>query len=234
MSLGQLLCGGLFSPDPLSNWFSAVALSHALIDNATQKEQLLRVLLATNIGKPPITLLQQCVLLLQQGNKTQSKLGLLILLCRWTAHCPPAVKAFLGIESSVAYLTALLSSHENNDDLPETLLQSMCALLIGLCVHFNDDSIPTYTKVCLYYKFFRFIVENISLVIFQEKLCTLIENRIGLERFQDAVGSIAKHEIYSRTLKHPQSSAKSPSELLLDHEFCRLVKTLEGTSYTLY
>jgi len=53
----------------------------------------------------------------------------------------------LAIDSSVAYLIALLSSQENNDDLQETLLQSMCALLIDICVHFNDDSVPTYTKV---------------------------------------------------------------------------------------
>ncbi|XP_077267281.1 general vesicular transport factor p115 [Temnothorax americanus] len=207
ITTGQLLCGGLFSIDSLSNWFSAVALSHALIENISQKEQLLRVLLATNIGKPPVTLMQQCVMLLQQGNKTQCKLGLLILLCRWASYCPLAVKSFLAIDSSVAYLTALLSSQENNDDLQETLLQSMCALLIGICVHFNDDSVPTYTK---------------------EKVCNLIENRIGLEKFQDAIGGIVRHEIYSRTLKHPQPSAKNPSELLLDHEFCRLLKSLEG------
>ncbi|XP_076627108.1 general vesicular transport factor p115 isoform X1 [Colletes latitarsis] len=207
LTTGQLLCRGLFSPDSSSNWFSAVALSHALIDDSTQKEQLLRVLLATNIGKPPVTLMQQCVMLLQQGNKTQCKLGLLMLLCRWTAHCPAAVKSFLLIDSSVAYLTALLSSQENNDDLQETLLQSMCAILIGLCIHFNDNSVSNYTK---------------------EKLCNLVENRIGLERFQDAIGSLGRHEVYSRTLKHPQPSAKNPSELLLDHEFCRLSKALEG------
>ncbi|XP_048510355.1 general vesicular transport factor p115 isoform X2 [Athalia rosae] len=207
LTTGQLLCGGLFSSDPLSNWFSAVALSHALINNSTQKEQLLRVLLATNIGKPPVTLMQQCVMLLQQGNKPQCKLGLLILLCRWVSYCPTAVKAFLTMESSVAYLTALLSAQENTDDLQETILQSMCALLLGLCVHFNDDSVPNYTK---------------------EKLCHLIENRLGLDRFQDAIGGIARHEIYSRTLKHPQPSAKDPADLLLDHEFCRLLKILEG------
>ncbi|XP_076233251.1 general vesicular transport factor p115 isoform X2 [Calliopsis andreniformis] len=207
LTTGQLLCGGLFSTDSLSNWFSAVALSYALIDDGTQKEQLLRVLLATNIGKLPVTLMQQCVMLLQQGNKTQCKLGLLMLLCRWTAHCPVAVKSFLLIDSSVTYLTALLSSQENSDDLQETLLQSMCAILIGLCVHFNDNSVPNYTK---------------------EKLCNLIENRIGLERFQDAIGGLARHEVYSRTLKHPQPSARNPSELLLDHEFCRLSKALEG------
>lgn len=67
--------------------------------------------------------------------------------------------------------------------------------------------------------------------MFQEKLCHLIDNRLGLERFQDAIGGIARHEVYSRTLKHPQPSAKDPSELLLDHEFCRLLKVLEGNIF---
>lgn len=116
-----------------------------------QKEQLLKVLLATNIGKPPVKLMQQCVMLLQQSNKIQSKLGLLILLCTWTSYSAPAVKTFLTIENSIAYLTALLSSQENNDDLQECLLQNMCAFLIGICVHFNDDSVPNYTKVFFFF-----------------------------------------------------------------------------------
>ena len=32
ITAGQLLCGGLFSNDRLSNWFSAVALAHGLMD----------------------------------------------------------------------------------------------------------------------------------------------------------------------------------------------------------
>lgn len=71
------------------------------------------------------------------------------------------------------------------------------------------------------------------IIISQEKVCNLIENRVGFEKFQDAIGGIVRHEIYSRTLKHPQPSAKNPSELLLDHEFCRLLKSLEGI-YNIY
>lgn len=73
LTSGQLLCGGLFSSDVLSNWFSSVALMHALIENPIQKEQLLRVLLATNIGSSPVSLLHQCTLLLQQTTKLKAK-----------------------------------------------------------------------------------------------------------------------------------------------------------------
>lgn len=66
ITAGQLLCGGLFSTDSLSNWFAAVALLHAVVDNPSQKEQLLRVQLATSIGNPPISLLQQCCNILAQ------------------------------------------------------------------------------------------------------------------------------------------------------------------------
>ena len=66
ISAGQLLCGGLFSADSLSNWCAAVALAHALQDNLPQKEQLLRVQLATSMGKPPVSLLQQCTNILSQ------------------------------------------------------------------------------------------------------------------------------------------------------------------------
>jgi hypothetical protein len=75
LTSGQLLCGGLFSADVLSNWFSAVALMHALTDNATQKEQLLRVLLASNIGSSPVSLLQLCTQLLQTSTKLQVKVS---------------------------------------------------------------------------------------------------------------------------------------------------------------
>lgn len=151
---GQLLCGGLFSLDTLSNWFSAVALSYALIDSHSQKEQLLRVHLATNIGTPPVTLMHQCVMLFQQGNKPQSKLGLLMLLCRWTSFCPIAIRTFVSIDSSISFLIALLSSHESNDDIQEMLLQSMCAFLIGICIHFNDDSVPDFSKVWCNFELF--------------------------------------------------------------------------------
>jgi len=58
----------------------------------------------------------------------------------------------------------------------------------------------------------------------------LIEKRLGLETFLDKMGGVSRHELYSKAAKHPQLRPKQPSELLLDHEFCRLFKALEGMS----
>uniref|UniRef100_A0A8C9SV02 General vesicular transport factor p115 n=1 Tax=Scleropages formosus TaxID=113540 RepID=A0A8C9SV02_SCLFO len=204
ISAGQLLCGGLFSADSLSNWCAAVALAHALQDNPTQKEQLLRVQLATSLGNPPVSLLQQCTNILSQGSKVQTRVGLLMLLCTWISSCPIAVTHFLHNQDNVPFLTAQISENLGED---ERLVQGLCALLLGICIYYNDNSLENYTK---------------------EKLKQLIERRIGKENFVEKLGFITKHELYSRAAQKPQPSFSSPEQMLFDHEFTKLVKELEG------
>uniref|UniRef100_A0A668A5T1 General vesicular transport factor p115 n=1 Tax=Myripristis murdjan TaxID=586833 RepID=A0A668A5T1_9TELE len=211
ISAGQLLCGGLFSADSLSNWCAAVALAHALQDNLTQKEQLLRVQLATSLGKPPVSLLQQCTNILSQGDKinrrgskVQTRVGLLMLLCTWISNCPIAVTHFLHNQENVPFLTGQISENLGED---ERLVQGLCALLLGICIYYNDNSLENYTK---------------------EKLKQLIEKRIGKENFVEKLGFITKHELYSRAAQKPQPVFPSPEQMLFDHEFTKLVKELEG------
>ncbi|XP_037394595.1 general vesicular transport factor p115 isoform X1 [Pygocentrus nattereri] len=211
ISAGQLLCGGLFSADSLSNWCAAVALGHALQDNLTQKEQLLRVQLATSLGKPPVSLLQQCTNILSQGDKisrrgskVQTRVGLLMLLCTWMSNCPIAVTHFLHNQDNVPFLTAQISENLGED---ERLVQGLCALLLGICIYYNDNSLENYTK---------------------EKLKQLIEKRIGKENFVEKLGFITKHELYSRAAQKPQPAFSAPEHMLFDHEFTKLVKELEG------
>lgn len=204
ISAGQLLCGGLFSADSLSNWCAAVALAHALQDNLTQKEQLLRVQLATSLGKPPVSLLQQCTNILSQGSKVQTRVGLLMLLCTWISNCPIAVTHFLHNQENVPFLTAQISENLGED---ERLVQGLCALLLGICIYYNDNSLENYTK---------------------DKLKQLIEKRIGKENFVEKLGFITKHELYSRAAQKPQPVFPSPEQMLFDHEFTKLVKELEG------
>uniref|UniRef100_A0A5F9CBC9 General vesicular transport factor p115 n=1 Tax=Oryctolagus cuniculus TaxID=9986 RepID=A0A5F9CBC9_RABIT len=211
VSAGQLLCGGLFSTDSLSNWCAAVALAHALQENATQKEQLLRVQLATNIGNPPVSLLQQCTNILSQGDKInrrgskiQTRVGLLMLLCTWLSNCPIAVTHFLHNSANVPFLTGQIAENLGEE---EQLVQGLCALLLGISIYFNDNSLESYMK---------------------EKLKQLIEKRIGKENFIEKLGFISKHELYSRASQKPQPNFPSPEYMIFDHEFTKLVKELEG------
>uniref|UniRef100_A0A8C5EC09 General vesicular transport factor p115 n=1 Tax=Gouania willdenowi TaxID=441366 RepID=A0A8C5EC09_GOUWI len=204
ISAGQLLCGGLFSADSLSNWCAAVALAHALQDNPTQKEQLLRVQLATSQGKPPVSLLQQCTNILSQGSKVQTRVGLLIAAMYMDQQLSIAVTHFLHNQENVPFLTAQISENLGED---ERLVQGLCALLLGICIYYNDNSLENYTK---------------------EKLKQLIEKRIGKENFVEKLGFITKHELYSRAAQKPQPVFPSPEQMLFDHEFTKLVKELEG------
>ncbi|XP_073446805.1 general vesicular transport factor p115 isoform X1 [Dendrobates tinctorius] len=210
LSAGQLLCGGLFSTDSLSNWCAAVALAHALLDNSTQKEQLLRVQLATSIGNPPVSLLQQCTNILAQGDKidrrgskVQTRVGLLMLLCTWLTNCPIAVTHFLHNAANVPFLTGQISENLGEE---EQLVQGLCALLLGICIYYNDNSFEGNTK---------------------EKLKQLIEKRIGKEIFTEKLGFITKHEFYSKAAQKPQPIFHTPDHMMFDHEFTKLVKELE-------
>ncbi|XP_075785466.1 general vesicular transport factor p115 isoform X3 [Pelodiscus sinensis] len=204
VSAGQLLCGGLFSTDSLSNWCAAVALAHALEENATLKEQLLRVQLATSIGNPPVSLLQQCTNILSQGSKVQTRVGLLMLLCTWLSDCPIAVTHFLHNPANIPFLTGQIAENLGEE---EQLVQGLCALLLGISIYYNDNSLETHRK---------------------EKLKQLIEKRIGKENFIEKLGFISKHELYSRAAQKPQPCFSSPDHMMFDHEFTKLVKELEG------
>lgn len=204
VTTGQLLCGGLFSNDSLSSWFAAVALSHTLIENPAQRENLLRVLLATNLSGQPVTLLHQCAAFLQQTSKLQAKIGTLMLLAMWMSHCQAAVQIFLGVPGAMAFLTAQTSASEFDNN--EEILQGLCAFLMGLCVAFNDNTVQNYSK---------------------ENLSQLIEKRVGTETYCKKLGEISRHEVYAKAAKQPQIKAKHSSELLLEFEFCKLFKALE-------
>ncbi|XP_023219412.1 general vesicular transport factor p115-like isoform X2 [Centruroides sculpturatus] len=205
ITAGQLLCGGLFSIDSLSNWFASVALSHALVDNPTQKEQLLRVQLATSVGNPPVSLMKQCATILQQGGKVQTRIGLLMLTSTWLAHSTLSVTHFLSMPTNIPFLTSQVALAEG-DEL-ELLVQGICAFVLGICIEYNDDSQPSFTR---------------------DDLCQLIVKRVGLDTFLDKLSIVSKHESYSRAAQNPYLKYKAPNDVLFDYEFCRLFKSLEG------
>ncbi|BFZ17934.1 hypothetical protein BsWGS_20973 [Bradybaena similaris] len=205
ITAGQLLCGGLFSADPLSNWYAAVALLHAIVENPTQKEQLLRVQLATSLGNPPVSLLQQCCNMLSQGGKLQTRIGLLMILCGWLADCPLAVSHFLSSAANVPFLISQISSSEGDEQ--ETIIHGLCAFLLGVCMLFNDDRNEAFSK---------------------SSLKQVIQNRIGLESFSDKLIQVAQNESYTRAAKKPHLYYKHPTEIVFDYEFTRLFKSLEN------
>lgn len=62
----------------------------------------------------------------------------------------------------------------------------------------------------------------------QDSLRHLITKRIGVETFVDKLNDVSRNESYTKASKHPQPTAQDSSGLLLDYEFCKLFKMLEG------
>ncbi|KAK2174660.1 hypothetical protein NP493_786g01099 [Ridgeia piscesae] len=217
ISAGQLLCGGLFSVDPLSTWFAAVALLHAVNGNTAQKEQLLRVQLATSLGNPPVSLLQQCANILAQGPRVLTRVGLLMLLCHWLADCPIAVTHFLHNSANVPFVSA-----SEGDEL-ELVVQALCAFLLGLCVLFNDDQVENCQSGESLYCPLTYFWRELSAVSLFTVLSVLLERTVS-----DKLSQVAKHENYNNAAKKPQVDFPESAEVVFDHQFTRLFKKLES------
>lgn len=204
VTTGQLLVGGLYSGDTLTNWLVSVALSHTLVENKTQKEQLLRVQLATDSSSQALALMSHVCSMMHQGVEFQKRIALLMLLSTWLSNCPLAVSHFLNIPTNVPYLTSQVSLVEGDEQ--ELLIQGVCAFLLGVCIQFNDDSVQSFTR---------------------EDLLSLITKRAGLQTFLDKLSSISKSPFYSSAAQKPQLKYRKPDDLVFDHEFCNLFKSLE-------
>lgn len=207
LTIGQLLCGGIISNEPLTCWLSANALMHVIMHGKQPKEQLLRVLLAKSDNNLSISLLEKCATLVQTRKDIQSKVGLLMMLCTWLSESKKSVKAFMSVPDILEYLVSQTIGNQDNED--EVLFQGLCAFLLGNCLQYSDNVSDDNSRGDLYQS---------------------IEKRIGLEAFTMKIGEISRHSHYSIASKMPTISlVDPPSKLLLDFSFCRLFKNTEAT-----
>jgi hypothetical protein len=62
-----------------------------------------------------------------------------------------------------------------------------------------------------------------------ESLERLLNKRIGVDLFQEKLESLSKSDYYAKALREPQLKFSSSTEMILDYEFARLYKILEGS-----
>lgn len=204
VTAGQLLCGGLFSPDSFSNWCAAISLSHALLGNKELKEQLLRVQLATGVGNQPISLLQQCCNILSNGGSSvQTRAAILSLLCNWLSNCPVAVTHLLSNGAIIPYLIACV---EQPCETHEAVIQGLSAILIGVCTVYNNNDVDAFTV---------------------DAIKRLITTRLDPEHFLAKINDVSKTEPFITAAKHTQINETNVDEVLFDYEFTKQFKKLE-------
>ena len=126
------------------------------------------------------------------------------LLCAWVAGCPQAVAVLLSSQDSLSFLLNQIGSNEHDET--ERLGHGLCSVLMGLCILHNDGSVAGHTA---------------------PDLTTLVEKRIGADMFLDKIGNIPKHESYIKALKSPQLRCASVNDLIFDHKFCELFRSID-------
>ena len=202
VSAGQVLCAGLFSQDPLSNWCTALALANSL--NPTLKPQLLRVQLSMQ-GRGQVTLLQQItgILTANADLKVQTRIGLLILLCTWLSNCSIAVVQFLNDAANVPFLTAQMEHHYSTER--EQLFRNLCAVLLGICLAYHDDSPTQYSS---------------------DTLRQIIVHRVGKDAFSECLSQISSSEFFTKATRSPQAYAETVEGICFDYSFTVLFKQI--------
>lgn len=79
---------------------------HCVMDvPQADKERLLRVQMATGVGSPPVSLLQQVGAVLTQARDLQVRVGVLMLLSAWLTNSPASVVQFLQHSAHVPYVS---------------------------------------------------------------------------------------------------------------------------------
>ena len=202
ISPGQILIAGLFGPDPLSNWCTAIAVSDAL--NDTLKPQLLRVQLSMQ-GGAQVTLLQQLTMFLSQHSdlRVQTRVGLLILLCTWLANCNLCVTQFLNDTNNIPFLIGQLDQNYSNE--LGQLSRCLCAVVLGIVLAYCSGTSTEYS---------------------QATLRQVIEHRVGKDAFVECIRHVSNSELFTSAAKNPHNRATSLQEVCFDHNFTVFFKQI--------
>ncbi|CAF1188763.1 unnamed protein product [Rotaria magnacalcarata] len=208
-TLGHLLIVGFLSKDIVAAWCSNVALAHLIIDNQQLKEAVLKVVLAIDQSQlNPKSLMEISIDLLENSSSSfHTRVAILSFLCTWLSNCQLAVQTFLSIPNSISYLISQICSQSVTEDR-EVLIQSLCSFAFGLCLVFNNNQVSTYST---------------------ESLERIIKKRIGVDLFQEKLELLSKSDCYAKALQKPQLTFSKSNDMVLDYEFSRLYKILEGS-----
>ena len=110
----------------------------------------------------------------------------------------------LSTPDSLSFILNQIGSNEHDET--ERLGHGLCSVLMGLCILHNDNSVAGHTAA---------------------DLSTLVEKRIGSDTFLDKISNIPKHESYIKALKSPQLRCGSIADLVFDHKFCELFRSID-------
>jgi hypothetical protein len=193
--------------DPYRYWFAAVILFHLLFEDSVAKGLAMSVAEgdAAN-GEEVVTCIQtitsNLITGVQKNMDERVLVAYLMLLCGWLFEDPDAVNDFLGEGSNVQSLVqAVLRS--NGDG---TLIQGLCALLLGIVYEFStkDSPVPRAT------------------------IHPILASRMGREQYIDRLTKLRGYPLLRDFEVLPQTISSAPTgglpEVFFDKLFVDFVK----------
>ncbi|VDM24119.1 unnamed protein product [Toxocara canis] len=208
ITTGQCICSAIMSSESVQVWMGCMCLMHCIFDADHLKEQLLRVQLTTDSAQAPSSLLCHiATLLVSLGNrKPQIRCALLMVLAVWLHNCPLAVTQFVQIDESIQYLTTHIDEcgAEGTED-ENQVTKGLMALVLAICLLYGEQNSDS-----------------------KNSLSVIVERRVGNEKILELLEGVSRSEHYVRAAQKPQPLSKNAQEMLLDFQFTKLFKILEG------
>ena len=164
--------------DPWHCWFASSLLCHLINGNEEAKKMLLKHRMIDSDGEEDEDILTGIMLNLMRiardsrGSTCQkSIIGYLQFLLFWFHESPVPVKHFLQEGSYVQYLIERITHQSQQQDIQ---IQGIAALILGICVLFNDESVPNFGS---------------------EAIKSVIKNRIGPDLFISKLSRLKSEKV---------------------------------------
>ena len=139
--------------DPWHCWFASGLLSHLINGNEDAKRMLLKHKMIDSDGEEDEDVLTALMVNLiriardSRGSTCQkSIIAYLQLIVIWFHESPTLVKHFLQEGSYIQYLIERITHQSYQQDIQ---IQGISALILGICVLYNDESVPNFGSEAL-------------------------------------------------------------------------------------
>ncbi|KAJ3337518.1 Vesicle-mediated ER to Golgi transport protein [Gonapodya sp. JEL0774] len=208
-SAGSLLVEALIDwrgarKDPFRSWFAAVEMLHIVRKNETTKGLLAAISVQDEV-------FQSIILAAREQLDVRVQCGLYSLLCTWLFEFPKGIGMFLEEGVNLQFLIEQIKQSSNVDPL----VQGLAAFLLGICLEFNDDTHPSFSRASLQ---------------------QLVASRVGVDLYTSRMDRLRESKAFNRAnlmmQSHGDLDAKGLPELYFDYLFVDMFKTNYGEDST--
>lgn len=198
---------GRMSGDPYRYWFAAVIMFHLIFEDHAAKALAMSVAEGdASTGEEVVTCIQTITANLITGVQKNADervlVAYLMLLCGWLFEDPDAVNDFLGEGSNLQSLVQAVSQGGGDG----TIVQGLCALLLGIVYEFSTKDSPLPRKT----------------------IHDILASRMGRDQYIDRLTKLRSHPLLRDFEVLPQKLSSAPlgglPEVFFDKSFVDFVK----------